>query len=128
MKFTIIMSVILMSACSAFADGGEYQLYLCDDNASASIKCEACKKSDSVTVTFKVQPLNNNVLQTIYADNEVVNDSFLNNCRVVDSKNWQCEDFIKTSIVMSNGKYRTLFVGANGKVRATCGKKKSFFN
>ena len=119
-----------MSACSAFADGGEYQLYLCQSNIKASMNCDGCIKKAEMTFTFKVQPLNNTVLRTTYKKNVVMNDLAYENCKVVDAKNWQCDSSYKNLIstqTMSNGKYRTL-IAANQLASATCAKKKSFFD
>ncbi len=128
MKFKIIVSLLLMTACSAFAESGEYQLYLCENKVKDSLKCEVCKKSEGTSFTFKVQPINNTVLRTTYRNNQAVGDTSLNNCKVVDAKNWLCEDSVNSSYIMSNGKYRTLLIGGSSYVLATCGKKKSFFD
>jgi len=128
MIFKFITYLFLLFVTSAFAESGEYQLYLCQNNVKASIKCELCQKSEGVSFTFKVQPLNNTVLRKTYKNNEAVNDTSYNNCKVVDAKNWQCEDTAISSYTMSNGSYRSLLVGNGGYVLATCAKKKSFFD
>lgn len=126
-KKLIYLFVILTN--TAYAESGEYQLYSCQNDVKASLKCEACIKSEGISFTFKVQPLNNTVLKTTYKNNEIQSDDALKNCKVVDAKNWQCDESEGNLVAtkkMSNGIYRTL-LAYKGAI-ATCAKKKSFFD
>ncbi len=125
MKFKIIVSLLLMTASSAFAESGEYEAYNCGQSTANANSCSGCQKINDVSLTLKVQPLNNTVLLVRYNNNQVATTVAYENCKVVDKNNWQCETRYAIH-TMRDGIFTEIIV-TNGSSKLACAKKKSFF-
>lgn len=109
-------------------------LYECT-NLEAAQACSSGCKSIGTKIQYKVNPSNNTVMQSIYYDDGSVGGTdALDNCMVVDQKNWVCQSSISfssgsthdTKTTMTNGRlffYSDIYKPrGKSKVSYGCGK------
>lgn len=126
----LIYSTLLLVFFSSvsFAKEGDYLVYKCQTIKAAN-SCSDCEKIKKVSITFKVQPINNTVLYTTYRDGVEARTDTFDNCKVIDANNWHCQldgqgySFEQT---MTDGVYKSVTLG--NELRVSCGKKSSLFN
>ena len=72
----------------------EYQAYRCEDKLGYPFPCDdRCIKEDKIKYLFKVNVENQVVIKIMkhYLDKTYSSSESLENCKVVDKKNWYCE-------------------------------------
>lgn len=67
-------------------------VYICNSEAAA-VACNLCKKEQGVTFQFKVNINSQVVLRQIYENGKIYNASALDSCKIVDEKNWSCNEY-----------------------------------
>lgn len=88
------------------------QMFRCKDQATA-MACNSCERLDGKKIEFKVNVEKSTVLWVHYENGAVKNSNSLENCSVVDAKNWSCEvkpdrsepSFHGSRQTMANGQY-----------------------
>lgn len=106
----LILNATLALAWNPF--DSKLQVYRCKDQPSA-MACNTCERLDGKKMEFKVNVEKSTVMWVLYDNGEVKGTNALENCRVVDSKNWSCEvvpnygdsSFHGSRQSMANGQY-----------------------
>jgi hypothetical protein len=91
--FTILYSY------SCLADG-THLIYECNSSIAAYSCNSGCASGKNASRSFKINIQKNTILEQLFIDGSLVNNSPLKNCEVVDEKNWIC----KNSLTFPNGR------------------------
>ncbi len=75
-----------------------YSTFYCDLGKDAPSCSGTCKLEKSMVVDFKINADKNNIIALTYVDNKLVSSSLLEDCKIVDKRNWQCSN----SYIMAN--------------------------
>ena len=87
-QLLLIISLILISSQSV----ARYSLFFCDlvkDSPSCS---GTCKLEKNMIMDFKINADKNNIIALTYVDNKLASSLLLEDCKIVDKKNWQCSN------------------------------------
>jgi hypothetical protein len=98
MKKIFSILFILLFSTSVFA---KQKLYTCKNKFDVYSCTGSCKKDNNVEIEFKIDKTKNLVFSSMFLENKFVGDTSLENCKVIDDKNWICED---TSVYNLNPK------------------------
>jgi hypothetical protein len=88
-------------------------MYSCSTELDAK-NCTKCERMKDVTIQVEVNVDKSVVIVTLYDDKKNLGSNALENCKVVDKKNWQCghggsydavQTFSERIETMTNGKY-----------------------
>jgi hypothetical protein len=128
-----ILIVTLCAFGSTYGAEGRNAYYECPTEQAAYACDSSCKKTP-ITSEFKVNVPSNIVLMTIFSEGKRVSSLALENCKVVDEKNWICTTKMHQRRdmmhVMTNGKYSfNSFWPMEGISTGNgCAKKRDLFN
>ena len=118
MKKIILLILSIFICQSAFAGlfDKKLQQYRCKDSEQAH-SCTSCEVTDlvdkgetyyKIEYEFKVDKEQNRVMQIIFNLGKMAQSDYLDNCKVIDKKNWICTDknhFATVTKKMVNGIY-----------------------
>ena len=111
-KFLTLILLILISQTSY----AKLKMYYCDNKEDQKTCSNTCSyKSNEYSYEYKVNASSNVVIENTYKNNILTSSEPLENCSVVDSKNWVCnlmgwgksgnKDYKMGSRIMTNGVY-----------------------
>ena len=86
MKKLILLFPILISA-NSFA---KYSWLLCEKGTDAYSCSGSCKEVNGMSADFKINAEKNTVIYLQYQDKKLGYTETLENCKVIDNKNWEC--------------------------------------
>lgn len=90
MKKLIFVFLVLFSVNSI----ARYSFFVCDKGTDAYSCLGSCTEIKDASIDFKINVEKNNIIYLQYKDKKLVLTQTLDNCKIVDSKNWECdEDF-----------------------------------
>jgi hypothetical protein len=90
-KLFFIFLVFFLFNTNSFA---KYSFYTCTKGTDAYSCSGSCEESKDNSVDLKVNTQTNTVIFLMYKDKKLVLTQTLDSCKIVDSKNWECdEDF-----------------------------------
>lgn len=89
------------------------QMYKCKNQTDAMACSSACEKREGMKGEFKVSTDKSTVMWILYENGAIKGNNTIDNCKVVDAKNWACEtqpDYRASSFyggrqTMVNGQY-----------------------
>ena len=116
--FLIFSLLICQSAFAGLFDN-KLQQYRCKDaeQAHSCTSCEVtdlvekCKSYYKIELEFKVDKEQNRVIKIVYNLGKMAESDYLNNCKVIDKKNWICankDSFATSTKKMVNGIYTNI--------------------
>lgn len=101
-KILSILFILLFST-SVFA---KQKIYDECKNKFDTYSCSgSCKKNNDLELEFKIDKTKNLVFRSVFFENKFLGDTSLENCKVIDDKNWICES---TSVYNGNPKLPVL--------------------
>ena len=123
MKKIILLILSIFICQSAFAGlfDKKLQQYRCKD-AEQAHSCTSCEITDlvdkgksyyKIEFEFKVDKEQNRVMQIIFNLGKTAHSDYLDNCKVIDKKNWICTDkgyFATVTQKMVNGIYTKIIL------------------
>ena len=125
MKKFLIIFIIFFISQSVFSKDYMYTCQKLEDVPSCSNSCK--KHDDNGTLEFDVDKEKNLVLISVYSNGKLSGNINLENCKIVDKKNWICEDPPISKHVMTKGNYyQTMVVNGNRLISNTCTKYSLF--
>jgi len=104
MKLFLIFSILIFTNYSSATE--LLQGYDCK-NADDAMQCTNCTQA-KYKLEFKVNERTNKIIRFSYINNKFIQSVSLEDCNVVDGKNWVCEQYDElgfSNIVMRNGQY-----------------------
>lgn len=110
-NFIIVFICLFFSSNAISSNDMKLKGYHCPTAADAKSCSVNCKKNKELDLyfEFKVNVRNSVIISNMYDGKELFDSVALENCRVVDSKNWICVDNISSSPIqthlMTNGIY-----------------------
>ena len=88
MKKLLFVFLLLFSANSI----ARYSMFLCTKGTDAYSCSGSCKKVENASTDFKINIQKNTVIFLQYTKNKLDLTETLEMCKIVDSKNWECDN------------------------------------
>jgi hypothetical protein len=107
MRIYILLLALLATNSYAGIFDSKLQAYECKSSARDS----TCKKIDKVFFEFKTNKEQRFVLMSTFRDGNPAASQSIQNCSIIDNKNWSCENssaFSTSRVSMTNGTYHAL--------------------
>ena len=109
MKKLLLIITLILSSSQSFA---RYSTFFCDLGKDVPSCSGTCELEKSMVMDFKINADKNNIIALTYVDNKLAESKLLEDCKIVDKKNWQCSN----SYTMTNDVWYLVGVGG------MCGK------
>ena len=92
LKFLVITAILLKASVTNAWNpfDSKLQMYRCKDQASAMV-CNSCERLEGKKIEFKVNVEKGTVMWVHFENGQMKATNALENCTVVDAKNWSCE-------------------------------------
>jgi hypothetical protein len=112
------MACISLNVQSASFFSNSLDVYACTNEEEAR-SCKKCALEKNVSLQVDVNTDKSIVIQTFFEGKKNIGGGALDNCKVVDKKNWQCGDdgsynefntFSKSKQTMTNGIYYSVSI------------------
>ena len=113
-KLFLFVLLLLISSIS----NAKYTFYWCSKGDAPSCS-GACKIEESWVVDFNINTQNNTIIRSDYIDKKLKGTRVLDDCKIVDKKNWQCGKYE----IMAND---TWYVEGSDDGIGMCGKYSIF--
>ena len=81
--------VLLLVGANSVA---RYSWLVCEKGTDAYSCSGSCKEEKGVSADFKINAEKNAVIYLQYQDKKLGYTKTLENCKVIDNKNWECDD------------------------------------
>ena len=88
-KLIFTFLVLFIFSTNTFA---KYSFFTCTKGTDAYSCSGSCEESKDNSVDLKVNSQTNTVIFLMYSYNKLVLTQTLDNCKIVDSKNWECDE------------------------------------
>lgn len=114
--FTVYLSIFYCYSYGANLFSNSLDMYSCSTELDAK-NCTKCERMKGVTVQVDVNVDKSVVIVTLYDDKKNLGSNALENCKIVDKKNWQCgnaatydqfQNFSQNIHTMTKGKYHNI--------------------
>jgi hypothetical protein len=123
----IFITSFLLLSFNAFAFSifdSKLVAYQCSSEREATI-CNSCKKIKDIDLSFKVNVASQVVLQQVYENGKLTSSSTLDSCKVVNDKNWSCNEYtthdnggyVSSKFQMNNGVFSTAYESLSMGIR-----------
>ena len=113
---TMYLSIFYCYSYGANLFSNSLDMYSCSTELDAR-NCTKCERMKDVTAQVEVNVDKSVVILTLYVDTKNIGSNALENCKVVDKKNWQCghaatydqfQNFSQNIHTMTKGKYHNI--------------------
>ena len=85
-KLLFFVFLLLISSSS----NARYSLAFCYKKGDAPSCSGTCEIVKGEVTDFKINTVNNTIIESHYSDTKLKNTRVLEGCKIVDKKNWQC--------------------------------------
>ena len=86
-KLIFTFLVLFIFSTNTFA---KYTFSFCYKKGDAPSCSGTCETEKGWVRDYKINTENNTIIQSDYIDNKLVDTEVLEDCKIVDKKNWQC--------------------------------------
>ncbi len=101
-NFIIVFICLFFSSNAISSNDRKLITYECPSHNDAKSCSSKCKKSDNIYLEFKINVNNSVVISNMYYDKKLSHTVALENCKVVDAKNWICVVDTPPSLTQTN--------------------------
>ncbi len=108
-NFIIVFICLFFSSNAISSNDMKLKGYHCPTAADAKSCSSRCIQKKDLHFEFKVNIKNSIVISNMYSNNELFHSVPLDNCKVVDNKNWICTIDTPPSVAQTNSMINGVF-------------------